>query len=72
MLIFIRADSVLVHKQSSDSLMSGCPHITPPPSERQLNGGWREGGREEGRRWEGRGRGGTQSLRMHCKAACKI
>lgn len=50
MFIFIRADSVLVRQRPPDSLMSGCPHITRPASERQLSRveGGEEGG-EEGR-----------------------
>lgn len=67
MFIFIRADSVLVHQRPSDSLMSGCPHITRLASERQLN-----------RVEEGEEGGGTQevlnraqTLRKHRKAAWK-
>lgn len=71
MFIFICADSVWVHRQSPDSLMTSCPHIsslTAPLFWRQKH---RVEEEEEG--------GGTRdmlnhstTLRMHWRAACKI
>lgn len=71
--MFICADSVLVHRLSSDSLMTSCPHITIPHSERQQKHRMEE--EEEG--------GGSKTilrqdilnqtitLRTHWRAACK-
>lgn len=42
--MFIHADSVLVHRLSSDSLMTSCPHIT---SLSQSEGQWNQRHREE-------------------------
>lgn len=53
MCMFICADSVLVHKLSSDSLMTSCPHITslavPILKSGEAEGGGRggRGGRKE-------------------------
>lgn len=72
MFMFICADSVLVHRPSSDSLMTSCSHITIPHSERQQK-----------HRMEEEEEGGSKTilrqdilnhtitLRTHWRAACK-
>lgn len=48
MCMFIHADSVLVHRLSSDSLMTSCPHITSlSHSEGRQNQGQGEEEKEE-------------------------
>lgn len=58
MCMFIRADSVLVHRPSSDSLMTSCPHITSLTVP-ILNGGRSRGRRKKRKEEEG---GGSKTI----------